>query len=97
MESLDGRLRHLLAAGRREEALALLHQVYADDLVRYIRFLRPTSSIEDTTASNKRAFDFANLASEAVSGIEVYKTSRASTRPVRARYAAPNRFRWFSR
>ncbi|WP_149196559.1 TonB-dependent receptor [Luteimonas suaedae] len=29
--------------------------------------------------SNSRAFDFANLASEAVSEIEVYKTSRAST------------------
>jgi TonB-dependent receptor len=29
--------------------------------------------------SNSRAFDFANLASEAVSAIEVYKTSRAST------------------
>ena len=39
----------------------------------------PASSIADTGASNSRAFDFANLASEAVSGIEVYKTSRAST------------------
>lgn len=29
--------------------------------------------------SNSRAFDFANLASEAVSAIEVFKTSRAST------------------
>lgn len=29
--------------------------------------------------SNSRAFDFANLASEAVAGVEVYKTSRAST------------------
>lgn len=29
--------------------------------------------------SNSRAFDFANLASEAVSQVEVYKTSRAST------------------
>ncbi len=39
----------------------------------------PSSSIADTGASNSRAFDFANLASEAVAGIEVYKTSRAST------------------
>ena len=39
----------------------------------------PVSSLEDTTASNHRAFDFANLASEAIAGIEVYKTSRAST------------------
>jgi len=39
----------------------------------------PASSIADTTASNSRAFDFGNLASEAVSGIEVYKTSRSST------------------
>jgi TonB-dependent receptor len=38
----------------------------------------PTSRLEDTVASNSRAFDFANLASEAVAGIEVYKTSRAS-------------------
>jgi TonB-dependent receptor len=39
----------------------------------------PVSSLEDTSASNHRAFDFANLASEAIAGIEVYKTSRAST------------------
>jgi TonB-dependent receptor len=39
----------------------------------------PVSSLQDTTASNSRAFDFANLASEAIAGIEVYKTSRAST------------------
>jgi TonB-dependent receptor len=38
----------------------------------------PVSSIQDTTASNSRAFDFANLASEAIAGIEVYKTSRAN-------------------
>jgi len=38
----------------------------------------PASRIEETTASNSRAFDFANLASEAISEIEVYKTSRAS-------------------
>jgi TonB-dependent receptor len=39
----------------------------------------PASSIEETTASNSRAFDFANLASESISAIEVYKTSRSST------------------
>ncbi len=39
----------------------------------------PASSIEATAASSSRAFDFANLASEAIAGIEVYKTSRAST------------------
>ena len=42
----------------------------------------PASSIQDTGASNSRAFDFANLASEAVSAVEVYKTSRARHRPV---------------
>ena len=39
----------------------------------------PGSSIQDTGASGSRSFDFANLASEAVSAVEVYKTSRAST------------------
>ena len=39
----------------------------------------PASSIADTSASNSRAFDFANLASEAVSAMEVFKTGRAST------------------
>jgi TonB-dependent receptor len=39
----------------------------------------PGASIQDTGASNSRAFDFANLASEAISAIEVYKTSRAAT------------------
>ncbi len=39
----------------------------------------PGSSIADTGASNSRSFDFANLASEAISAIEVYKTSRSST------------------
>ncbi|MFZ5637880.1 MAG: TonB-dependent receptor [Pseudomonadota bacterium] len=39
----------------------------------------PATSLLDTDASSSRAFDFANLASEAVSGIEVYKSSRAST------------------
>jgi TonB-dependent receptor len=39
----------------------------------------PSSSIADTGPSNSRAFDFGNLASEAIAGIEVYKTSRAAT------------------
>ncbi|HEY4368898.1 MAG TPA: TonB-dependent receptor [Steroidobacteraceae bacterium] len=39
----------------------------------------PGASIQDTSASNSRAFDFANLASEAISAVEVFKTSRAST------------------
>ncbi|MBN6149705.1 TonB-dependent receptor [Xanthomonas sp. AmX2] len=39
----------------------------------------PTSSIADTGASSSRAFDFANLASESISAVEVYKTARAST------------------
>ena len=39
----------------------------------------PASSLEDTGASNSRAFDFANLASESISAVEVFKTSRAST------------------
>ena len=39
----------------------------------------PASSIADTGASSSRAFDFGNLASEAIAGIEVYKTSRASS------------------
>lgn len=38
----------------------------------------PTSAIEDTSASATRSFDFANLASEGVSGVQVYKTGRAS-------------------
>ncbi len=39
----------------------------------------PASALEDTQASASRAFDFANLASESISAIEVYKTSRAAT------------------
>jgi TonB-dependent receptor len=39
----------------------------------------PASALEDTGASASRAFDFANLASESINAIEVYKTSRAST------------------
>ena len=37
----------------------------------------PASSIADTAASGSRAFDFANLASEAISAVEVFKTARA--------------------
>ncbi|WP_067060832.1 TonB-dependent receptor [Roseateles chitosanitabidus] len=39
----------------------------------------PASTIADTGPSNSRAFDFANLASESIAALEVYKTSRAST------------------
>lgn len=39
----------------------------------------PGSSLQDTGASNSRAFDFANLASESIAAIEVFKTGRAST------------------
>jgi TonB-dependent receptor len=39
----------------------------------------PASSIAETSAPSSRAFDFANLASESVSALEVYKTSRASS------------------
>ncbi|NII11212.1 TonB-dependent receptor [Oleiagrimonas sp. C23AA] len=39
----------------------------------------PTANIADTSASNSRAFDFANLAAEAIAEIDVYKTARAST------------------
>ena len=39
----------------------------------------PASAVADTNAANTRAFDFANLASESISAIEVYKTSRAAT------------------
>jgi TonB-dependent receptor len=38
----------------------------------------PASSLADTGPSNSRAFDFANLATESISALEVYKTSRAS-------------------
>ncbi len=38
----------------------------------------PASSLEATTASSSRSYDFANIASEGVSGVEVYKTGRAS-------------------
>lgn len=38
----------------------------------------PVSSLEDTNASSSRSFDFANLASEGVAGVQVYKTGRAA-------------------
>lgn len=37
----------------------------------------PGTTIEGTTESSSRSFDFANIASEAVSAINVYKTSQA--------------------
>lgn len=37
----------------------------------------PGTTIEATSANDSRSFDFANLASEAVSAVEVYKTSQA--------------------
>lgn len=39
----------------------------------------PASSIADAGTSSSRAFDFANLASESISALEVYKTSRAAS------------------
>ncbi|MFC3031426.1 TonB-dependent receptor [Pseudoalteromonas fenneropenaei] len=38
----------------------------------------PASSLEATTASSSRSYDFANIASEGISAVEVYKTGRAS-------------------
>jgi TonB-dependent receptor len=38
----------------------------------------PATTIAETGASNSRAFDFAALASEAVSGVDVYKTSMSN-------------------
>ena len=38
----------------------------------------PTANINDTSASDSRSFDFGNLASEGVSAVEIYKTSRAN-------------------
>ena len=37
----------------------------------------PGTTIEATSSSDSRSFDFANLASEAVAGVQVYKTSLA--------------------
>lgn len=39
----------------------------------------PGVGLQATTASTSRSFDFANLAAESVSALEVYKTARAST------------------
>src|SRR5690606_8391081 len=38
----------------------------------------PGATINATSASGSRSFDFSNLASEGVSGVEVYKTVRAA-------------------
>lgn len=38
----------------------------------------PTSSLEATSASSSRSFDFANLAADGISAVEVYKTGRAN-------------------
>lgn len=38
----------------------------------------PTSSINATSANTSRSFDFANLASEGVTGVEVYKSGKAN-------------------
>jgi TonB-dependent receptor len=38
----------------------------------------PATTVQDTAPSNSRAFDFSNLASEAVSGVDVYKTSMSN-------------------
>ena len=38
----------------------------------------PGASLNGFSASNSRSFDFANLASEAVAGVEVYKTGRVA-------------------
>jgi len=38
----------------------------------------PGTSLQGTTFSSSRAFDFSNLASESVSGVDVYKTSMAT-------------------
>lgn len=38
----------------------------------------PSSSLESTSASSSRSFDFANLASEGIAAVEVYKTGRAA-------------------
>ena len=47
----------------------------------------PASSIATPAASNSRAFDFANLASESITAVEVFKTSRAP--PARRAVSAP--------
>ncbi|UNK48733.1 TonB-dependent receptor [Lysobacter sp. S4-A87] len=45
------------------------------------RQMPASSNANGAGVSNSRAFDFANLASEAISSVEVYKTSRASIPP----------------
>lgn len=37
----------------------------------------PASSLEATSASSSRSYDFANIASEGISGVEIFKTGRA--------------------
>ncbi len=37
----------------------------------------PTSGLEATTVNASRSYDFSNIASEGISGVDVYKTSRA--------------------
>ena len=37
----------------------------------------PSSNLESTVISNSRSYDFANIASEAISSVEVYKTAKA--------------------
>ncbi|MDO3388496.1 TonB-dependent receptor [Gilvimarinus sp. SDUM040013] len=41
----------------------------------------PGATLESTVASGSRSFDFANIASEGVAAVEVYKTSRADAPP----------------
>ncbi|GGA73661.1 TonB-dependent receptor [Neiella marina] len=38
----------------------------------------PAANLSATSANSQRSFDFANLAAESVSGVEVYKTGKAS-------------------
>ncbi len=38
----------------------------------------PAANIADTSASNDRSFDFANLAAESVAGVDIYKTGKAN-------------------
>lgn len=38
----------------------------------------PTSGLQGTSVNASRSFDFANIASEGIAGVDVYKTSRAS-------------------
>ncbi|RZL39712.1 MAG: TonB-dependent receptor [Rubrivivax sp.] len=45
------------------------------------RQMPASSNAGGAGVSNSRAFDFANLASESISGVDVYKTSRADTPP----------------